>query len=122
MNNIGFFTHLAFLINGIIDARPVADLSFAEIHDAAREGALVDLLAKRFGHLTNFSLLQRHPADLEQMEAALCDAASALEGREFGKARVSNSGLCLAVAIVLEAIQQQFHSFPPCEPQPETVG
>jgi hypothetical protein len=29
------------------------------------------------------------------------------------------SGLCLVMTIVLEAIQQQFHPSPACEPAPE---
>src|SRR6266567_6554054 len=70
MKNLGSFTHLAFLINGLIDTRPAAEPSFAEIHHAARQGALIDLLARRFAHVTDFSLLQRHCAHLEQMEAA----------------------------------------------------
>src|SRR6266480_5279689 len=120
MKNLCSFTHLGFLINWIIDEHPATDLSFARIHDAARRGAFVDLLASRFGHIADFSLLQNNPPNLEQMEAALCDAAFALEGREAGKVRVSNRGLCLAMAIVLEAIQQQFHSFTPPEPEPES--
>ena|SRR5947208_1992776 len=121
MKNLCSFTHLAFLINWTIDERPANDLSFAEIHAAARIGRLVDLLAGHFGHIADFSLLLGNPTNLEQMEAALCDAASTLEGREAGKVCVSNSGLCLVMAIVLEAIQQQFHSVLPCEPQPETL-
>ena len=108
MKNLCSFTHLAFLINWTVDQRPATDLSFAEIHDAARKGRLVDLLAGRFGHIADFSLLLGNPTNREQMEAALCDAAGALEGREAGKAGVTTSGLCLAMAIVLEAIQQQF--------------
>jgi len=121
MKNLPSFTHLAFLINWTIDERPATDLSFAEIHAAAGRGRLVDLLAGHFGHIADFSLLLGNPANLEQIEAALCDAASALEGREAGKVCVSNSGLCLAMAIVLEAIQQQFHPSATVEADPETV-
>ncbi len=99
MKNLCSFTHLAFLINWIIDERPDADLPFSEIHDAAREGQFVNLLATRFGHIADFSLLQNNPANLEQMEAALRDGASALEGREAAKVCVSNSGLFLAMDV-----------------------
>jgi len=112
------FTHLGFLLNWIIDECPDTDLSFKEIHDAAREGDLVGLLAKRYGHVADFGLLEPSPG-LEQMEAALRDAASGLEGREGGKLCVTQSGLCLAMAIVLEAIQQQFHLSDPPLIEPE---
>ncbi|HWX22765.1 MAG TPA: hypothetical protein VN578_22930 [Candidatus Binatia bacterium] len=107
------YTHLGFLINWIKDERPDLDVTFAEIHEAAHEGRFIELLRERFGHIADFSLLRNSPfLNLEQMEAALSDAACALEGREAGKACVQRSGLCLAQAIVLEAIQQQFHRFP----------
>ena len=112
-------THLGFLVNWIIDERPANDLSFHEIHDAARAGDLIGLLIRRFGHVADFSLLQSDPSLLEQMEAALCDAASPFEGREAGKACVENSGLCLVMAIVLEAIQQQCNPSRACQPAPE---
>ena len=117
------FTHLAFLINGIIDERPASDLTFKEIHLAAREGRLVPLLTERFGNIAHFSL----PAcsstiNPEQTEALLSDAAWALEGREARKASIQNSGLCLAMAIVLEAIQQQFDRPGATNPPAEAYG
>jgi len=105
-------THLGFLINWIIDERPATDLSFQQVHAAAREGRLIELLARRYGHIADFYYLRPRPGNLinlEQMEAALSDAACALEGRE----PVAHSGLCLALAIVLEAIQQRVRSVPP---------
>src|SRR6266850_5298803 len=141
------FTHLAFLINWIMDEQPptrkdprrpsvwlprinipkderftpVEDLSFREVHKAARDGDLIGLLRRRFGHIADFSLLLPSPyqiTNLEQMEAALSLAAEVLEGREH-KALVEKSGLCLAMAIVLETIQQQFHPGTPARPEPE---
>jgi hypothetical protein len=135
------FTHLAFLINWIMDEQPptrkdprrpsvwlprinlpkdarsmpVEDLSFVEVHRAAGNGDLIGLLTRRFGHIADFSLLQPSPhqiTNLEQMEAALSQAAETLEGREH-KASVEKSGLCLALAIVLETIQQQFRTVTP---------
>src|SRR6266478_5789360 len=69
-------THLAFLINRIIDAEPDTDLSFREIFVAGCDGELIKLLAAGYGHLVDFSLLLSEPSLLEQMEAALRDAAS----------------------------------------------
>ena len=101
------FTCLAFLVNRVIDARPDRDLSFNETFDAASEGRLIALLAERCGHITNFTwVTQRDTVNVEQMEAALCDAAAGFEGR-VGKATCPLSGLCLVMDIVLEAIQRQ---------------
>ena len=99
------FTHLAFLINWILDSHPPTDLTFTQIHAAAHQSRLLDLLAHHYGHIADFSLLQSSSLlNLERFEAALSDAASALEGRETGTTRIQNSGLCLAMAIVLQAI------------------
>jgi len=144
------FTHLAFLINWIMDeqpptrkdprrpnvwvpkthipskdgvSRPAEDLTFKEVHLAARDGDLIGLLRRRFGHIADFSLLLPSPynlTNLEQMEAALSQAASVLEGREH-KALVQKSGLCLAMAIVLETIQQQFRTRTPAQPESENA-
>ena len=35
-------------------------------------------------------------------------AAAALQGRELKKANIKNRGLCLVMAIILEALQQNF--------------
>ena len=101
------FTCLAFIVNRVIDARPDRDLSFNETFDAASEGRLIALLAERCGHITNFTwVTQRDTVNVEQMEAALRDAAAGFEGR-VGKATGPVSGLCLILDIVLEAIQRQ---------------
>ena|SRR5438552_461938 len=101
------FTCLAFLVNRVIDARPDRDLSFNETFDAASERRLITLLVERYGHMANFTwVTQRDTVNVEQMEAALCDAAAGFEGR-VGKATSPLSGLCLVMDIVLEAIQRQ---------------
>jgi hypothetical protein len=113
------FTCLAFLVNEVIDAGPDSDLSYQEIFDAARDGRLIYLLTKRYDDLTNWTWVTQGCADhLEQMEAALRDAASGYDGR-MGRPTGPVSGLCLVMTIVLEAIQQQFHPSPACEPAPE---
>ena len=101
------FTCLAFLVNRVIDARPDRDLSFHETFDAASERRLISLLVERYGHITNFTwVTQRDTVNVEQMEAALCDAAAGFEGR-VGKPTGPVSGLCLVMDIIVEAIQRQ---------------
>src|SRR5438477_7617256 len=93
------FTHLAFLINEIIDAGPDPDLSFPEILDAACDRQLIKLVSGSYGHVADFYFLLSRPARLEQMEAVPCDAAA---GFRCGgdKPRSPVSGLCLVMDIV----------------------
>jgi hypothetical protein len=101
-------TMLGFEINAVWDTCPDFELTFEQVHSATREGKLIPLLVTRFGELTDLSLLTSQPEELTEIESALCDAASALEGRERRKCGVKNSGICLVMAFIFEAIQQQF--------------
>jgi hypothetical protein len=105
------FTHLAYLINRILRFGPDPDLSYREIFVAARDGELISLLARRYRHCADFCFLLARPGRLEQMEAALCDAASGFDGR-MGRATGQCSSLCLVLDIVIEAMQQQFGHLP----------
>jgi hypothetical protein len=102
-------TYLGFETTAVWDSCPDFELSFAEVHDAAQRGRLVALLRERFGDSADMSLFDMDAKELADTEAALRDAASALEGREGRKTGVRNSGICLVMAIIFEAIQQQFH-------------
>jgi hypothetical protein len=102
------FTGLAFETNAMLDAYPDLSLAFVQIHNAADRGRLVEFLAQQFGDAADFSLLLSDQAELAAVNNALRDAASALYGRERGTAGLSRNGLCLVVAVILEAIQQQF--------------
>jgi hypothetical protein len=112
-------THLAFHVNAAIDACPDFDLSYAEIHDAAEIGRLVEHLDKRLKGHADLYLLTCIPEKLTSLEIALREGAEALRGRESKKAHVSKSGLCLVMAIILEAIQQQYATYPASQPEPE---
>jgi len=113
------YTGLAFLVNRVINANPIADLSYDEIWDATDEGRLISLLADRYGHLAEFTFIT-HPglANLEQMEAAPRDAAAGYLGR-IRRPDGPFSGLCLVMDIILEAIQQHFCQRPSSGDSPE---
>ena len=114
-------TCLAFLVNRVIRDVPDSFLSYNEVFDAAADGRLIDLLVERYGHRTNFTwVTQGHASALEQMEAALRDAAAAFDGR-VGKATTLISAPCLVIDIILEAIQQQFHPRTSAQPEPENA-
>lgn len=99
-------TCLGFETTAVIDKCPELNISFAEIHAAAERGQLIAFLRQRYGDYADLTLYNLDPAELAEAEAALRDAASALDGREGRKTGVRNNGLCLVLAIVLEAIQQ----------------
>ncbi len=101
------FTGLGFEINAVQEACPKFKLSMAEVHDSAERGMLVEDLAESFGDKADFSLLLSDRAELEDVDLALATAAESLQGREERKVGVKN-GLGLAMALILEAIQQQF--------------
>ena len=105
-------TFIGFETTAVWDSCPDFELSFAEVHDAAQRSRLVALLRERFAEAADLSLFDLDAKELADTEAALSDAASALEGREGQKIGVRNSGICLVMAIVFEAIQQQFHKRP----------
>ena len=68
-------TYLAFETNAVLDACPRFKLSIAEVHSAARQGFLVEHLAKRFGQKADLSLLLSDPDELNAVDFALADAA-----------------------------------------------
>jgi len=93
---------LGYEVNAVIDACPDSDLSFAEVHIAAQEGTLVLLLMDRFGSL--FSVFKIDCENTFEINSILREAAEALDGRENKKVGVKNNGLCLVMAIILQAI------------------
>jgi len=111
-------TALGFETNAFLDATPGLNLTFAEIHDAADRGHLVQFLAGRYADNADFSRLLKDPKELAAVNQALKDAASSVYGCERRKFGVSRSALCLVIAIVLEAIQQRFIAPSPI-PEPE---
>ena len=104
------FTCLGFEANSVLDSCPKFKLSFAEVHDSAERGMLVEDLAERFGDKADFSLILSDEDELTDVDLALSDAVTALDRHEITKADVSKSGFCLVIALVLEAIQEQFLS------------
>ncbi len=101
-------TYIGFETNAVWDSCPDFELSFSQVHEAAEKGELITLLEERFGDEADFSNFEPGSTKREETEAALTAAAAALMGRERKKTGVQNSGMCLVMAIVLEAIQQQF--------------
>ncbi len=100
-------TSIGWCANMMLDRREQAPFTFDEIYAAADRGALVDLLLK-IDDSGIIEITARDPEARAATERALRDAAEALRGREIRKTGVGDNPLCMVMALVLEAIQQNF--------------
>jgi hypothetical protein len=91
----------------MLDRREQAPFTFDDIYAAADRGALVGL----FLTIDDSGLIElwaREPGPRAEMERAFGNAVGALRDREIRKTGVGDNPLCMVVAIVLEALQQNF--------------
>ena len=100
-------TCFGWCANMMLDRREQAPFTIDEIYDASGRGDLVGLLLK-IDDSGIIELWARDSAARAEMERALRNAASALNGREPRKAGIGENALCLVIALTLEAIQQNF--------------
>ena len=91
----------------MLDRREQAPFTIDDIYEAVDGGDLVGLLLK-IDDSGIIELSAREPQPRAEMERALRDAAEALRGREIRKTGVGDNALCLVMALVLEAVQQNF--------------
>jgi len=92
----------------MLDRKEQAPFTIDDLYKAADENRLVDLLWKNIDDSGIIELWAREPGLKAESEKALGNAVEALRGREIRKAGVGENSLCLVMAIVLEAIQQNF--------------
>lgn len=92
----------------MLDRREQAPFTFDDLYNAADTGRLVDLLLK-IDDSGTIELWARDPEWRAEGERAFADAAEALQGQEIRKTGVGDNALCMVMALVLEAIQQQVH-------------
>ena len=98
---------LAFIVNSLADSPSEPDLPLSEVHAAAQEGCLLELLAQYAGRRPDLSFLQSPPGSFDELNSALRLSSTVLQGREFLKAGVYRNGYCLALALVLYAIRER---------------
>ena len=91
-----------------LDQRRAAPFSFEDIYRASDERKLVNLIGDTIDDSGLIALWANTPKDKEYVETALNDATEALRGRELRKVGIGDNPLCMIIAIVLEAIQQNF--------------
>ena len=100
-------TCVGWCANIMLDRREQAPFTFDDIYAAADNGKLVDLFLK-IDDSGIIALWAQDPEPRAAMERAFGDATEALRGRELPKSGVGDNPLCMVMAIVLEAIQQNF--------------
>lgn len=114
------FTAIIWEAISQIDARKPAPFSFQEIHEAASEGSLLDLLGRNsVGGFTKFLLVRKEQGESE-VEDALGRASRVLNGQEMRQAIIGDNPWCLLIAMALQAIHAEFpdYSGHPAVPQP----
>ena len=105
---VSMLTSIGFCVNIAIDQKKTPPFSFEELYNAAENARLVDLLQTSIDDSGVIELWAEHSEDKLAVETALGDAAETLRGRELRKVGVQDNPLCMVIAIVLEAIQQNF--------------
>src|SRR6266446_8641863 len=98
---------LAFILNSLADSSSETDLPLPDVHCAAQEGRLLELLAQSAGRFPDFSFLQSPAGTFDELNSALRLSSTVLQGREFAKAGVHRNGYCLALALVLYVIRER---------------
>jgi hypothetical protein len=91
-----------------LDRREQSPFTFEELYDASDKGDLVDFLRRRIDDSGIIELWASDPEQRAAVEKALGNAVEALRGREIRKTGVGENPLCMVIAVVLEAIQQNF--------------
>src|SRR5436309_1043297 len=105
--NLSQLTSIGWCAIMMVDRGEQPPFTFDDIYAAADSGTLVDLFLK----IDDSGVIEITARDRKQRaetERALADATEALRGRELRKTGVGDKSLCLVMAIVLEAIQQNF--------------
>jgi hypothetical protein len=105
--NLSQLTCFGWCANMWLDRKQQAPFTLEEIYAAADHGELVSLLLK-IDDSGMIELWASKPDPCAEMERAMSDAVSALQGRELRKAGVGDNPLCIVIALTLEAIQQNF--------------
>ena len=96
---------LAFYTNAALDKGLGAQVAFEEIYSGIDRGTLLQELDSKFPD-TGFGVFSAGSDKEKQILSVLEQIAGGLSGRERRKVGVENSGLCLLLAFLIEAMQQ----------------
>ena len=98
-------TFTGFMINDALDDGKGNDLSFDEVYSGLERGSLLADLDHKYPDTFDFSPFPAGGDARERLLGALNDATGGIRDRERRKTGVEHNGLCLIMALILEAIQ-----------------
>lgn len=99
---------LSFSVNAALESGLGSDYSFRDVHRGIEEKTLFADLERRFPKRLDLGIFRTHAEQKAGALEALRTAAGGVEGRERRKLGVTNNGLSLLLALVLEALQQGY--------------
>lgn len=105
---LSMLTSIGFCANIAIDLKKPYPFTFEDLYQAADERRLVGLLKDTIDDSGIIELWAQEPSSNQDVEQALNDATEDLRGREIRKVGVGDNPLCMVIAIILEAIQQNY--------------
>ena len=105
---LAMLTSVGFCANIVLDQKKAPPFSFDDLYVAADHAVLVELLQRTIDDSEVIEMWAQNPEHKLEVEKALDDAVEALRGRELRKVGIGDNPLCMVIAIVLEAIQQNF--------------
>jgi hypothetical protein len=104
-SELGTLVFMGLLVNSAVDGGMGSDLDFDVVYEGIEQGTLLDELDKRYPGAFDFSLFRSGNNAEDYLIDALRGATGGIENRERRKVGVENNGLCLIVALLLEALQ-----------------
>lgn len=105
--HLSTITSVGWCANMMLDHKKQSPFTFDDIYSAADKKQLVDLFLK-IDDSGIIELWAQDPKERANGEEAFGNAVEALRGREIRKTGVGENALCMVIALVLEAIQQNY--------------
>ena len=105
--NISQLLCVAWCANVLLDTKEQSPFSFEDIYTAAENGDLVDLFLK----IDRGNLIKLYADEIgcrAEMERCFNSAVVSLRDRELRKVGIGDNPLCMVIAIVLQAVQENF--------------
>lgn len=104
-------TALGFILTAHIDRGAGGEISLDDVHDAVAAGTLWEMLQEKVPDI-ELGLITETRDQSPKVLGVIGEAAAIMRDRERRKYGVENNGLCMLIACILEAIQQEWWEHP----------
>ena len=108
--DVDVLTLLLLKLNSLQDSGKYSDITIDDIHNASNDRNVLGFLSEKAGNDLDLSLYFEGKALGEDFEASFehdfFETAGGVQGRERKKMGVENFGICFAIAVVIDMIQQ----------------